>query len=261
MKQLEAQKKAGNISYSGSLADHWDPHAHAEAGFGHGNVTQRWGRTWKWHQVALGVSVGVPLEEWDDAIHTPSEEFIAYGHDDHRPRSLSCADSDGSCVAVPENASLAERDAHVRRWDFSKCRALLSCSQAFASSLNINGGWNQAVHAAYKLKTYGSTFYDWAHAHPFSVSIALTTGSTLTGYGLGYSHGGATAADNDELGKCSDDVSQVESFIQIFTDNGAGNLNAAQTDITLSNGHILALSGEVFPRSVEPRKVCDAEGE
>lgn len=100
----------------------------------------------------------------------------------------------------------------------------------------------------YKLKTVGSTFYDFAHAHMISVSITIGGTTTLAGYGLGYSHGGATAQDNDQLADCAKDATQQDSFIQGFTEAAeAGEETSAEAHFTLQNGHILAISAEVYP--------------
>ncbi|EME50420.1 hypothetical protein DOTSEDRAFT_31474 [Dothistroma septosporum NZE10] len=243
---------------TGSLSPDWDPTAHVEAGFGHGNVTARWGRTWKWQQVALGASIGIPVADWDDAVHTKSDRFIAFGDVEYESQLLSRR----SCGA--DTYPAAKSDVLTKRWNYGQCRAILDCSRQAVSAAtgNLGNGWAQACRAGYKLKTYGSTFYDFAHAHPFSVSIVLGTGTTAAGYGLGYTHGGATAQDNDQLGNCSGDSTQVNSFIQSLVDAaGASGKSAAQTDITLDDGHILAISAEVYPKGqAPPTTQCDADG-
>lgn len=57
--------------------------------------------------------------------------------------------------------------------------------------------WSQGVHAALKSVPCGKTFYGWVHKHPYSVSITVTAGGTLSGYALGKSHGQASAKDKD----------------------------------------------------------------
>ena len=65
----------------GSLSPYFDPDAMARAGFGHGNVSiDALGKMVRWHQVALGISVAVPLDEWDDTVHIASNRFIPYGN-------------------------------------------------------------------------------------------------------------------------------------------------------------------------------------
>lgn len=207
------------------------------------------------------MSIGIPIEDWDDTIHIKSDRFIAFGdHDDHAG-SPPCDTPQNSCPALPSNATLAERDMHIKRWNAGDCRSLTNCSKSFASSLNIGAGWTQAVNAAYKLKTYGQTFVDWTHAHPWSISLANSAGSTLSGYGLGYTHGGATAQDNTQFGQCANGSTQVQAFIQSFIQNGASSLNAAEINITLPDGNILTLSGEVVPAATDVQAVCDAEGQ
>ena len=58
--QAAAQKASKSAVLSGSLSPQWDPNAHVNAGFGHGMETERWGKSWKWQQVALGISSTFP---------------------------------------------------------------------------------------------------------------------------------------------------------------------------------------------------------
>lgn len=67
----------------GSLSPIWDPTLPATLGHGHGDVTERFGQTWKWQQVALGMTIGIPIDEWDDEVHVKSDRFIVYGSDDY----------------------------------------------------------------------------------------------------------------------------------------------------------------------------------
>ena len=83
----------------------------------------------------------------------------------------------------------------------------------------------------------------------------------LAGYGLGYTTGGATKQDNDQLGQCANDSTQLQSFIQGFTDNGGVKYNAAEINITLPDGHILSISGEVYPTTNKPAgPECSSQG-
>lgn len=267
--QDQARKRANTTTLTGSLSPHWDPNVHVEAGFGHGNVTTNWGKTWKWQQVAMGVSIGIPIEEWDDNIHTKSDEFIVFTDDDDEavvgpespPSSKRGMIDQGF---TPADLSPEDRTLHMKRWNYGQCRALLSCGRQFTDSamLRLGNGWRQTVQAWYRGTAYGRRFYDWAHQHPISVSIVVSTGSTLAGYGLGYTSGSNSAQDNDQLGDCGGESTQVQAFIQSFTQNGASNYNAAQMDITLPNGHILRISGEVYEKGHAPAagNSCNADG-
>jgi hypothetical protein len=62
-----------NVPEATSLSPYFDPNIMAEGGFGHGNVSEAFGKTVRWQQVALGISVGVPLDEWDDDIHVKAQ--------------------------------------------------------------------------------------------------------------------------------------------------------------------------------------------
>jgi hypothetical protein len=64
----------------GSLSPYFDPSIMAEGGFGHGNVSEAFGKMVRWQQIALGISVGVPLDEWDDDIHVKGDVFVPYGN-------------------------------------------------------------------------------------------------------------------------------------------------------------------------------------
>jgi hypothetical protein len=83
----------------------------------------------------------------------------------------------------------------------------------------------------------------------------------VVGYGFAQigSGGGATAQDNDELGKGSNN-SQVSAFVEaMLKAANAGDENAARSDITLGNGHVLVLYGRVYPRDAPPpTNLCPA---
>lgn len=130
---------------TGSLHPNWDPMAHVNAGFGHGDVTERHGRTWKWHQVALGASIGIPIDDWDDAVHTKSEKFIPFGNEDYEAQLLHKR----ACGSDPEQCRLQERDLIAKRWEYARCRGVISCGREFASAslANIGNGWEQTVRA------------------------------------------------------------------------------------------------------------------
>lgn len=198
---------------TGSLSPHWDPYAHVDAGFGHGNVTHTFDRTWKWQQTALGISIGIPIEEWDDEIHQPRDDFVVFGDHDYDAMISKRWMAEG----LHSTSNSLER-----RWNYGQCRAVLSCGQQFAggAAATISNGWTQTVQAWNKAKVFGQTLYDFGHAHPISVSITVTAGGTAAGYGLGRTGGGATAQDNDQLGSCANGSSQVNAFIQSLIDVG-----------------------------------------
>jgi hypothetical protein len=134
---------------TGSLAPHWDPYVATESGLGHGMVTEGFGKTWKWQQVALGVTIGIPIDEWDDSIHVLSEDFIVYGDHDRQPSLSSGFQS--NCT-----------EGHCKRWDFASCRAALDCTRDIVdgTALNIGAGWGQAVRGFYAAKYIYTTLYD-----------------------------------------------------------------------------------------------------
>lgn len=64
----------------GSLSPYFDPDMLARAGFGHGAISEEATGLVRWHQIALGIAVAIPIDEWDDAIHVASDRFIPYGN-------------------------------------------------------------------------------------------------------------------------------------------------------------------------------------
>jgi hypothetical protein len=130
---------------TGSLHPAWDPMAHVNAGFGHGGVTERYGRTWKWQQVALGASIGIPVEDWDDAVHTKSDRFIPFGNDDYEAQLHHTR----TCDSDVQSCAFQERDLIMKRWEYAQCRGVLSCGREFASAglANIGNSWEQTVRA------------------------------------------------------------------------------------------------------------------
>lgn len=245
----------------GSLSPYFDPAIMAEGGFGHGNVSEAFGDTVRWQQVALGISVGVPIHEWDDAVHVKSDAFVPYG--DVHSRGLEARDDGCGGAAAPDEEgvchshwALAERSEHEKRWDYARCRSLLTCVRdtVGGAPLRLADGWAQGVECANRIKAAGSTLYDYVKRYPVTCEVVKLGAGGVIGYGFAQigSGGGATAQDNDELAKCSNN-SQVNAFVDsILEAANAGDENAARSDITLGNGHILVLYGRVFPRDAPP---------
>jgi hypothetical protein len=154
-----------NISINdatGSLAPHWDPYVAIEGGLGHGNVTVIDGETWKWQQIALGVTIGIPIEDWDDSIHVIKEDFVAYGDHDLPPSR-----SPGSSRACTGGV--------CKRWNYAQCQAALACTREILNggALGIGAGWGQAVMAIDKLRNVGTTLYDLYVASPSGFSQVI----------------------------------------------------------------------------------------
>jgi hypothetical protein len=90
---------------------------HGYCGIRHGDAQFFRGRVWKWQQVGENVFLEIPIEEWDDAVHTQqkqtSPDFVRHGSVD--------ADGNWKLQQVFENAwsgvLLEEWDdkVHVRK--------------------------------------------------------------------------------------------------------------------------------------------------
>lgn len=115
---------------TGSLAPHWDPYAAVESGFGHGNVTELWDDIYKWQQVALGVTIGIPVDEWDEDVHVSSDQFIMFGNDDY----------DALMAKRWHTASISARDDLLKRWNYANCRSVLACGYQIAEGATLNVG-------------------------------------------------------------------------------------------------------------------------
>ncbi|KAK3297913.1 uncharacterized protein B0H64DRAFT_431743 [Chaetomium fimeti] len=251
----------------GSLSPYFDPDRMAEGGFGHGNESEVFGKRVRWQQVALGISVGVPIDEWDDAIHVKSDAFVPYGDGDVSSRGLEAR---GDCGASPDELetchshwALAEREEHEKRWDYARCRSLLTCVRDTVGGglVKLGHGWRQTVECADRIKAVQSTLYDYVRQYPATCYLVTLGAGGAVGYAFGQigSGGGATAQDNDELARCSDNT-QVNAFVEGILDAAnAGDENAARADITLGNGHTLVLYGRVYPiDAVPPTDLCPA---
>ncbi|EAQ85336.1 predicted protein [Chaetomium globosum CBS 148.51] len=162
----------------GSLSPYFDPAIMAEGGFGHGNVSEAFGDTVRWQQVALGISVGVPIHEWDDAVHVKSDAFVPYG--DVHSRGLEARDDGCGGAAAPDEEgvchshwALAERSEHEKRWDYARCRSLLTCVRdtVGGAPLRLADGWAQGVECANRIKAAGSTLYDYVKRYPVTCEV------------------------------------------------------------------------------------------
>lgn len=239
----------------GSLSPYFDPDMMVEGGFGHGNESEIFGKTVRWHQVALGISVGVPIDEWDDAIHVKSDAFVPYGDARYFDVPDDCGGSAGD-ETCHSHWALAEREEHEKRWDYARCRSLLTCVRDTVGGewVKIADGWAQTVECANKVKTFGTTLYDYVSQNTIACNIVKLSAGGIVGYGFGQigSGGGATAQDNDELGRCAGN-SQARAFLEGMLEAAdAGDENVARTDITMGNGHTLVLHGRVYTRGAQP---------
>ncbi|KAK0704460.1 hypothetical protein B0H67DRAFT_648894 [Lasiosphaeris hirsuta] len=151
----EAARKEAGISLdkaTGSLSPIPNPEALNEGGFGHDMVKEVFGETYKWQQVALGVSVGIPVDEWDGAVHTESSQFVAYG--------------DGYSDAL------------------SKRHAARSAGRTFGSAawIRLRDTWPQIVDCAKRLTTARQTIYDFLATHSITCEVVkLAAGSAGEG--------------------------------------------------------------------------------
>jgi hypothetical protein len=183
----------------GSLPPYFDPDIMAEGGFGHGNVSEAFGETVRWQQVALGIAVGVPINEWGDAVHVKSDAFVPYG--DIPSRGLEARDG---CGGTPDEEgichshwALAEREEHEKRWDYARCRSLLTCVRDTVGGerMKLADGWAQGVACANRIKAAGSTLYDYVKQYKVTCQVIKLGTAGVVGYGFSQisSGGGATA--------------------------------------------------------------------
>jgi hypothetical protein len=259
---------------SGSLSPIWDPDITNRQGFGHGMIKEAFGEPRKWHQVALGISVGIPLDEWDDTIHIKSDRFVPYGDVDFeeqlrevrkvtRSRESQASNnlSASSCSAC---SPLEERALFEKRWNYAQCRAIMSCGRKIGAAawMQMNDGWRQTVECAKRAQAAYKTLYDFVNQYPTTCGVVKLTAAGAVGFGFGMikSSGGATAQDNDQLAHCGTSNDQANAFVEGMLEvANAGAHSAAQVDITLENGHILSLSGEVYEEGhAPPRPLCNA---
>lgn len=264
----DLHRRASDIAIEhaeGSLSPHFDPDALKRAGFGHGDegVDSR-GRRVRYRQVALGISEGVPIEEWDDKIHVRGEDFIAYGHSSSSSISTTRDAAEPGWSVATRGQTGSEIFA---RWNHAKCRALLTCARNApgAIAMTIKDGWPQLVDCAKKKLAWGQTLYDRVSRNEVVCFLSKSVFNGAVGGGIGYgigvigAGGGATKDDNDKLAQCSNN-DQANAFIESMVKAAnAGNENAARVDITLENGHKLSLYGRVYPKDkIPPMDLCPA---
>ncbi|KAK5173842.1 uncharacterized protein LTR77_002523 [Saxophila tyrrhenica] len=236
-------------SSSVAAADDPDPYGQFAAGFGHGNVTDLWGETYKWWQAAPGVHFGIPLDEWDDDIHTINAQSLQMNDE---PEDLSTA------ISLPEGRSLD------KRLNIDYCvRTLKTCArETNAAAFVVADYWGRAAHKAAKAVPIAHKFYDWTHKHPFSVGFVTAAGTGLAGFGLGQTSGGATAQDNDQLQQCSTagaPKKEVDGLIESVVNAGTSQDASCSVDITLKDGNILQVHAAVYKKGHVPAHIpCKA---
>ncbi|KAK4233221.1 hypothetical protein C8A03DRAFT_48165 [Achaetomium macrosporum] len=142
------------------FSPYFDPDIMVEGGFGHGNVSEVFGKIVRWQQLALGISVGVPVDEWDDAIHVKSDAFVPYGD---VPFLEARAGYDG----IPKEGS---RDSHIAlaaREEHEKN----ACETVGGDWVKNADGWAQGVACADRIKALGSTLYDYVKRYPVTCEV------------------------------------------------------------------------------------------
>lgn len=243
----------------GSLSPYFDPDIMGQAGVGHGNVSESYGQMVRWQQIALGITVGIPINEWDDAIHVKSDRYIPYGNKYNVDTTGHAACGVGDVCEA--HWSLAERNKHMKRWNYADCRALLTCARNVAGGVDLalRDGWPQVVSCAVKTVAWGRTLYDHLSWRGMSCGVLKWGGAGLVGWGIGHiqTGGGATAEDNNKLAGCSN-KDQASAFVETMLNAAsASDENAARADISIGNGHTLVLYGKVYPHDkIPPNDLC-----
>ncbi|KAH6685471.1 hypothetical protein F5X68DRAFT_233216 [Plectosphaerella plurivora] len=254
----DARKQLGlaDDKGTGSLSPTWEP---SEEDYQHGMETEEFGSRVKLQQLAPGVFREIPVEEWDDNVHTKGEEFVAYGVDelgdyDSRLQAVKRGecDSDDQCpspslMAMPQPT-----------WNHGLCRYLMECGRHIPGSTYVHlasPAWEMTVRCANSLVPYGHTLYDWISGNSVLCKLGDWTGGAITSdiWGRIVGSGGATAASNDEIKTCTSGNSQVDALIEaIRLAANRGEEGASTVTVTLPNGYSISYSGMVFKTGTRP---------
>ncbi|KAK0640978.1 hypothetical protein B0T16DRAFT_393336 [Cercophora newfieldiana] len=208
----------------GSLSPYFDPDMLARAGFGHGAISEESTGLVRWHQIALGIAVAVPIDEWDDTIHVKSDRFVPYGnaYDSGRYQDHDCgtgntlASRSPVCEAASSESPAWGGLAAPAQWRPAQCRAAISCARdiAGAVSLRMHQGWPQVVECAVKAQRWGESLWDRLS---WGGKVACWIFNNGVSFGLGtidVGGGGGTADENEKLTQCSTEHSQANAFVE-----------------------------------------------
>ncbi|KAF6813549.1 hypothetical protein CSOJ01_04571 [Colletotrichum sojae] len=265
---------------TGSLSSSFDPDRLASMGRGHGNVSlDGEGRTVRWRQVALGVTVGIPVDEWDDEVHTLSDRFVGYsdtysdGFETDATDALAAARSEPTCPegdATCENAQAAALRTLDRRqeppdWYYQSCRATIDCTREVlgGSVFYIHAAWRQVINCANAVRGASEPLAQYCRDHFVSCTVVNWVGGAIVSYGLGQIKTGGEGAEDGASGgrECTSGNLQADAFIEgMLSAADAGEANEAKIDITLEDGKSLLLWGNVYPENAVPNNpFCPAQ--
>lgn len=265
---------------TGSLSSFFDPDRLSSMGRGHGNVSlDGEGRTVRWQQVALGVTVGIPVDEWDDEVHTKSDRYIGYsdaysdGFEADASDALAVARSAPTCPegdAVCENAQAAALRVLDRRqsppdWWYQTCRATIDCTRDVlgGSIFYIHAGWRQVVNCANAARSASEPLARYCSRHFITCTVVNWAGGGLVSYGYGQIKTGGAGAEEGASGgrECTSGNLQADAFIEgMLSAADAGEANEAKIDIRLEDGKSLLLWGNVYPENAVPdNPFCPAQ--
>ncbi|KAF6822592.1 hypothetical protein CMUS01_11023 [Colletotrichum musicola] len=250
---------------TGSLSSFFEPDRLASMGRGHGNVSlDGEGRTVRWQQVALGVTVGIPVDEWDDEVHTLSDRFVGYS--DTYSDGFETDANDATC----ENAQAAALRTLDRRqeppdWYYQSCRATIDCTREVlgGSVFYIHAAWRQVINCANAVRGASEPLAQYCRDHFVSCTVVNWVGGAIVSYGLGQIKTGGEGAEDGASGgrECTSGNLQADAFIEgVLSAADAGEANGAKVDITLEDGKSLLLWGNVYPENAVPNSpFCPAQ--
>lgn len=201
----------------------------------HGEVSDFDGRTWKWHQVAHATWRGIPLNEWDDAIHVKNDTFLEYS--ETYPFDFST-----------QSPNPASPDIVERQFLPAVCRAYNACTQAAVGGTAYVIA-NIATPAVNKIAQACGTTSIWGCLNnPF---VAAVSSGALGGVV------GAVTQARIQASSCSDSNSDTDAIQSVLQEQGR-TLKALQESITDLNNVLGKLSFIAEPDSQRSTDTCGA---
>lgn len=159
--ELVSRTPADEIEYFGTNDPEWDLAEHDDSVVYHGKVEPYGEKTVKWHEESLGIYSGIPVEEWDDAVHVQNKTKVLWGLT--YPIDFGIEDQ------------LLRRDSDIEGRSLKGiCDAFENCAEKVTTNVagfTMNKVIPLAVSAYVALDNGNTAIWNYIHKHPKAVKF------------------------------------------------------------------------------------------